>query len=288
MLKSIKSIEHKRALKKALKEIEGNHQVKSSTASNSNVSKVYSRDTTRVNSAFTKPSTEVIDLKEFKNWRKVEKVESNNPVYRDQLFKSSLSKNDEQFFDDVVQKPINVSSFVGNQTNEERKPSTDFSKYFAEKRKNDVEKESSQKAKNENEKFESAKSTFAKMFEEVEKRKQLAKQNRQEKVEDEVRETEKTQEDVDETELVLQKSETIEEKLPEVKVEIEEAKPKLKVLPKEPEQEKIEKAEPKQHVSVDVSKPVASTTVKKQVNRKPRGKNKRKFDADVVGSVDWR
>lgn len=288
MLKAIKSIEHKKALKKALKELENNHHVnKRSTDSNSNVSKVYSRDTSRVNSAFTKPSTEVIDLKEFKNWRKVEKVESNNPVYHDQLFKSSLSKNDDQFFDDVVQKPINVSSFVGNQTNEERTPSTDFSKYFSEKRKINVEKESSQKVKNDDEKFESAKSTFAKMFEEVEKIKQLAKQNRQEKVEDEVRETDKTQADVDETELVLQKSETIEEKLPEVKVEIDEAKPKLKVLPKESEHEKILKAEPK-HVSVDISKPVSSTTVKRQTNRKPRGKNKRKFDADVVGSVDWR
>ena len=80
--------------------------------------------------------------------------------------------------------------------------------------------------------------------------------------------------------------------MPEVKVEVEdkikeEPKPILTVVakPEQKHEETVLHAVQISEPTVQVPKPAVA---KKVVNRKPRGKNKRRFDADVIGSVDWR
>ena len=97
-----------------------------------------------------------------------------------------------------------------------------------------------------------------------------------------------------------------EQKLPEVKVEVEQAKkeetkpvvvnvrendtPKTIVTSSnnsEPVRVEIKLHTEPRVAPAPVQKPAVAPK-KKVTNRKPRGKNKRRFDADVIGSVDWR
>lgn len=311
MLKSIKFIENKKAFKTALK------QMKNKNESKNNVSQIYGNGSrvekafasAQYSGAYAKPSSEVVDLKDFKNWRKIEKVESNNPVYNDDIFKSSLSRSEKnhnensQKDEELEPNASPVSNFIGGKQNSQRKASNDFDSFFVDKQR--VER----KRRFTDEELEKAQNEFKKMIEDVEKKKREKQQR------DAVAKAQANN-------VVEEIQEEPELKLPEVKVEVEPEKPTLKVVRREEEEKKplkektieiiqkssgessnsTEKKKPlilditlekKPNGSVQIVNKTESTsekprTVQKQTTRKPRGKNKRRFDADVIGSVDWR
>lgn len=283
MLDFFDNLEKKKAFKKALQEIKEEDDAKSKNT----VTRVYGKNeqTTRYNGHFSKPATEVVDLKHFKDWRKVDKVESKNPVYDLNLFESPLKKVEpEQKKAEPVFKGSSVSNYISKQDGQDRKTYSDFDEFFAKRNIGSSEKvETKNKQTFSDEEVAKAKNTFSRMFEDVE-RKRKAKKQADKQHED----------DKDEIDLILSKMEEkkTEQKLPEVKVEVEdkikeEPKPILTIVakPEQKHEETVLHAVQKSEPTVQVSKPAVA---KKVVNRKPRGKNKRRFDADVIGSVDWR
>ncbi len=310
MLKSISFIENKKAFKTAMKQVKDQNG-----GSKNNVSQVYGSSkvekafaSAQFSGAYAKPSSEVVDLKNFKNWRKIERVDSNNPVYKDDLFKSSLSKSgrndngDSRKDEELEPNSSSVSNFIGKKQNNERKTSTDFDSFIVNKQRPGRKKLFS------DEELDKAQSAFMKMVEDVEKK----KKEREERL---LKEKEQLSNKV-----VEPVEEEPELKLPEIKVEVEPEKPTLKVIRKEEETKPIKEKtieiiqktsgesensagkkkplilditlEKRPNGSVQVVKKVESTPEKpkpvQKQTRKPRGKNKRRFDADVIGSVDWR
>lgn len=315
MLDFFDSLEKKKAFKKALQEVKNENQSKS----NNTVSRVYgeSSQTTRYNGPLSKPATDVVDLKHFKDWRKVEKVESNNPVYDSNLFGSSLKKADQEnstLKTEQTFKSTPVSNFVSKPENQDRKASSDFDDFFSKRNIGASEKvEQNKKQTFSDEEVSKAKNTFSRMFEDVEKKRKAKEETDKQLAKDKAMLSEIL------TEMEAKKSE---QKLPEVKVEVEDEKQKQQESKANGTQNGVATVDIKNNVSNNSSKPETikvkirvntdnnkavvnqavvppvpsvnsstakpTTQLKKVVKRKPRGKNKRRFDADVIGSVDWR
>lgn len=257
-------LENKRAFKKALKEIQQEGNVSNSATS---VSRVYSNETSNISSGgnggfspkysdgLVKPDSEVVDMKNFKDWRKVERVESNHPVYKDKLFASSLKNSSskptdkvepatEMSIDDNTQESI-IDYLHDDEEAQDRKARNDFMSYMMKKSNPPVD-EAKQPEQN---KPKETKNQFTLLYEEMQRRKAEAAKKEAEKAE------------------ALKQS--------EVKSE-----PVATPAPVEPVKQKPE--------IVQVVEIAQEKKEVKKVNRKPRGKNKRRFDADVIGSVDWR
>lgn len=297
MIDIFDSLEKKKAFKKALQEVKQEDSAKYKNT----VSRVYgeSEQTARYNGPLSKPATDVVDLKHFKNWRKVDKVESNNPVYDSNLFDSPLKKSEpeQQTKAKPVFKSSPVSNYVSKPANQDRKTSSDFDDFFAKRNISASEKVEEKKKTFSDSDVEKAKNTFSRMFEDVEKKRQAK-----------IAAEKELEEDKAELDLILakMKDKKSEQKLPEVKVEVEQAKkeetkpvvvnvrendtPKTIVTSSnnsEPVRVEIKLHTEPRVAPAPVQKPAVAPK-KKVTNRKPRGKNKRRFDADVIGSVDWR
>lgn len=270
-------LENKRAFKKALKEIQQEGNPSRSSAS---VSRVYSNETSnitgggaggsfpRYSDGLLKPDSEVVDMKNFKDWRKVERVESNHPVYKDKLFAGSLKNATdkpvekaepvyEKTIDEDEQKSI-VDFLHDDEEKQDRKARNDFMSFMLKKSDEKEEQKTVVQKPEENKQPENKpeeKNQFKLLYEEIQRRKAEAAKR---------------------SAVIVQPEQNQEVKPAPAPVKVEEVK---KVEPEiaKPEIKPVvgEMAEPK--------KPA-----KKVVNRKPRGKNKRRFDADVIGSVDWR
>lgn len=307
MFNFLDSSEKRKAFKIAYNEIKKENSIKSNSPKVAPITgdKEYSP---RYTGAYNKPASDVVDMKHFKDWRKTTKVASNNPIYKDDLFKSPLIMND----DEPEQKPIksvfstpnkrtNALDFLSDDKGSEMTLDTDFDSYVTNKK----DKPKEEKKTYSKEEIASAKNAFASLLSNSEKPKSKEQQessnaNRS-------------------TPFVFAEPK---KSLPEVKVEVEEDKPGLRAIKKEDSiqsqankrpfvfemavEKKVETqpkvAEVKEQpalpefkvapaIVVPEAKPLPKTTTpvqKKPVNRKPRGKNKRRFDADVIGSVDWR
>ena len=317
------SLEKKRAFKKALEEVREENKEQSKTG----VSRVYSNQSvekvpnqTRYTGPFNKPSSSVVDLKHFKDWRKVEKVQSNNPVYDANMFKSSLTKNEPEKEEpkpeskpepkpapssskvvEPVFKSSPVSKYVSSASDEDRNSYGDFDDFFTKSTKivEPEKKVATNKFSDDDEK--KKKSTFARMFEDIEK-KRKANEAKKPIVPPVTKEEIKEEEEAEEDFILARKKPEQEQKKPEIKVQVVQDKPTLRAEPRENnEQPKVSVSATPNANTIDTkihtvpatapAKPVAPAVkpaVKKTINRKPRGKNKRRFDADVIGSVDWR
>lgn len=312
------SLEKKRAFKKALEEVREENKEQSKTGvsrvySNQSVEKVPSQ--ARYTGPFNKPSSSVVDLKHFKDWRKVEKVQSNNPVYDADMFKSSLTKNEPEKEEpkpepkpapssskvEPVFKSSPVSKYVSSASDEDRNSYGDFDDFFTKSTKIVEPEKKKTTNKFSDDDVAKAKSTFARMFEDIEKKR---KANEAKKpivppvTKDEIKEEDEAEEDF----ILARKKPEQEQKKPEVKVHVVQDKLTLRAEPRENnEHPKVSVSATPNANTIDIkihtvpvtapAKPVAPAVkpaVKKTINRKPRGKNKRRFDADVIGSVDWR
>ena len=250
---------NKRALKRAFKEIELEDALIEQLSNGSYVpereykTEDEAEDVKKIKvkgGALSKPQTEAVDLKHFKDWRNVDKVESKNPLYVPKTRKSIFDDEDDGD-QPSIESPVQtnkkglsaiIDSMNKSSDTEEKdtKKDTDIASFFAEKYGAQKTKEKNEPVivsdKKQETPVKSTKTTLNDLI-----RNQKAKQQE------------------------TQKSENV------VKIEVvdfadKKEEPKVEAVKEEPKKE-----EPK-----------------KVVNRKPRGKNKRRFDADVISSVDWK
>lgn len=313
MLNFFDNREQKNAFLKAFKEV-NKEKTSTNKTTATTVPTVEPVSAPRYTGFDNKPSSEVVDLKHFKDWRKTTKVSSNNPVYTDDLFKAPLSKFDDEKTEEKPIKSVfadaskrtSASKYIVDDKASDRELFDDIDSFLASRKSSSTsEKTNSADGKSTSEKtfsaeeISSAKSTFAKMFEAVPKKQESP-------VLEPVTDTE---EELSKNPFVFGESQP-EESLPEVTVEVGDGKT-LKVIPRK--QESTEKQNERKPFVLDIvidksktapakeEKPVQEVVQpqiapvvsekpqpKKTVNRKPRGKNKRRFDADVIGAVDWR
>lgn len=255
MLKFANGFLNKKALKRALKEIELEDSISEQLSKMSVVpEREYKTEEEaedvkklKLKGALSKPQTEAVDLKHFKDWRTVDKVESKNPPY--------VPKSRKTIFDDeddgaqpAIESPIqtNKNSLLskiesmnsGSETKDKDiKKDTNFSSFFAEKYQSKQAEENKEFVKEEKtpiaEQKTSVKTTKTTLNDLLKNQKSKQQEQNSEKV---------------------------------VKVEVVDFS---------------EKKEDSKDITV-------KQETKKVVNRKPRGKNKRRFDADVISSVDWK
>ncbi len=249
MFEFFESRENRRAFKKALEEIamEEASILQGKHTSDTTITRVYKTndETTGGNAAslkvknpLRKPETTAVDLKNFKDWRKVNKVPSSHPQY-----------------------PTNKKLFIDEEEDEEpmiKAPSSLEKSSSSVSSLDIISRLSENPAKQETDK---SITTYYKQTQTKEKpkepdKKQVTNQNIRELIEKfapgEIAKHEKLKAEKD----ALTSSEAKEAK---IKIEV-----------------------------VDFSNKQTPEKPKKKVNRRPRGKSKRRFDADVISSVEWK
>lgn len=253
MPKIFDKLENRRAFRKALKEIKSEKPV----VKKNSVTKVYGNEPETVASSsgpryqgpLSKPNTAVVDLKNFKDWRNVDKVQSESPEFKGKLFEEprpAKAFNSAAAYREEIERP-NINRFMsGNPVEERESVPGGFNANMLGRHDTETPEERMQR-----------------MLKNLEERRRAASAR-------------------------LKEIEGLEAK-PEPKVEVKQQKPETVVseIKQEPmvEQKPAPKVTaPEQPIKVE-PKPAP---VKKVTNRKPRGKGKKRFDVDVITSIDWR
>lgn len=268
----------RRAMRKAIKELDQEQQL--ARENNSMVKRVYQEETSaekvvspvKNRSAVNKAETTAVDLKNFKNWRSVDSVKSSSPRYIGNPF----TKTKFPFYDEDDGEDSGVAT-LGDVEDSKNKTTI----------KNQTQQQSQPQVK----KQEEVKSQPEKTISSVSLIEGLSKK-KDEPV------NEKTTSNFTQFEIIRNKNEQKLNELKELakkKAEEENSKKdsSVKVEGKKENDNKlkIEVVVPEtKKIVIEKIKHVETVKVpeKKTVTRKPRGKNKRKFDADVISSVDWK
>ena len=250
---------HRKAMKRALFEVDMELAEKQQ-ASVSSVQNLREHKTiveaesyrkAKLNSALSKPQTEAVDMKNFKDWRNINKKEISKPFPPKNRFTFGDTDDDEgeqpeingplsTNKNDLVARIEKLNSKLNNKEKEEK--DTSIASFFKEKYSKGLSQPVTPV---------------------------VPVENKSEKQEESVQEKPAK---ISLNDLIKRKREE-ESKTEIVKEEdTEERKVKVEIV----DFNEDKKPEPKPE------KP------KKVVNRKPRGKNKRKFDPDVISSVDWK
>ena len=229
MFDFLESREKRRAFKKALKEVV-REKPEPITFRKSNSEASDGPKVTRVNpylsssrNPLRKPETTAIDLKYFKDWRKVEKVPSNNPVYQPK------PQSKKPLFDDDggVQPAI---ALPGTQKQESKVTTNEIIEKFAIKPKEEKTDKNANKY-------------IMQTIKPKPEQHCIPRPKQEPTTNSAINQTKNTQSENEN----------------KIKVEVIDFTPKQEPKP-----------------------------VKPKTNRKPRGKGKRRFDADVITSVDWK
>lgn len=269
----------RRAMRKAIKELDQEQQIASENTSvvkrayqeESSVEKAISQVKNR--GAVNKAETTAVDLKNFKNWRSVDSVKSSSPRYVGNPF----TKTKFPFYDEDDGDETGIATLGDVEEGKTKAPHKDKPQAQPVVRK----QEPTPEVKPQPEKPVSS----VNLIETLSKKKdeQMSEKTTSNFTQFEIIRN-KNQEKLNEFRERAKKK--IEEDSKANSVSVNDKKDdanKLKIEVVVPETKKIVIEKIKQ---VQVEKVKAPE--KKPVNRKPRGKNKRKFDADVISSVDWK
>ena len=278
---------NKKAMMRAIKEIDLEQE-----ASRPDISKVIKereyQTVTDVDSfsvlkkrtAINKPLTTAVDLKDFKDWRDVKKVDSKNPIYEPKKrFTFDIDEDDDgeqPTIDFPGLKPKKVSEtkpvvnekvFGSSGEDEKIEKDTNINTYFKEKF--GIINRLNGDTKNEfvNNKVE-------------ENITDIKQENKEEVKKEEVLKTERKKTSLNE--MLAKKLKENPDLLNKLKANESKTEEKPQILDSESNKIKIEV------VDFTEKKQEPPKPVKKTVNRKPRGKNKRRFDADVISNIDWK
>ena len=212
----------------------------------------------RFNNSLSKPQTEAVDLKNFKNWRNVTKVEKPLETKSSAPRFNFLDTDDDEGEQPEIDNPVST-----NKTSFKPKFSSDI--------------EASESNVKTEEKDTSIDSFFKEKYNFLMNSNNELKQLKEETTANVDDQPEKPHVKVSLNDLLKRKN----EELNATKESDKKSEDKT--------QENLLKVE-----VVDLTEKTKNETkpnvpkVKKTVNRKPRGKNKRRFDADVISSVDWK
>ncbi len=246
---------NRKALKQALKEVDEETLIASQAVSQNNEQRDYQTvdeadnfKSLKIKSAINKPLTSAVDLKNFKNWRDVNKVESNNPKY--EAKKSFIFDDDDEGEEPQLDLP-------GLATKKEPIKEAIFDTV------------SSNKSEVDNSEKDTNISTFFK-----EKFGAISREPRLHKI-------------------PLKEVNPVSHEKPRVKTTLNELVAKMHSETNIQETKKEEKTQTLQSQKPTIKVEVVDFNQdkekpKKVTNRKPRGKNKRRFDADVISNIDWK
>lgn len=253
--------ENRRAFKKALEELEAENSLDAvKQTQNIDVSRSYKSDakeekvvnTYKVFNPLRKPETNAVDLKNFSNWRE-DKTGLNEE--KSNLRKPAFSFDDEE-------EDEGVSLEIESPLKKKRTPPPQTFNII------DIMNNSSTKKEEKSDR--SASSFFMEKYGLVDKKEEDTKEtNLKSEVKDVVKEAKTEHKKTTLNELLKTKLKDNDEVKP-VKIE-EDLKPKEKI--------KVEVVDFNENKKEE--KP-------KKTTRKPRGKSKKRFDADVISSVDWK
>lgn len=265
MFEFISGYLNKKAMKQAIKELDLEIEESKNITSVQPVreyktnSEAESYKKTKISNALSKPQTDAVDLKNFKNWRNTDKVESQ--------VKAPIKKNtiiDDDGEQPEIDNPVSVSKKgifeklydkANNKIDTEKDSS--ISSFFKEKY--NFSEEKPERIVNENKEKTNVKVSLKEI---LERKKKESLDNK----------------DLKEKEPI---SEPKENKIKIEVIDFNKDKPKVSEEPK-----KVVKKD--EQVKIVPVKKVDAQKKSKTTNRKPRGKNKRRFDADVISSVDWK
>lgn len=253
----------KRAFIKALKEVTAEEAearyAKSSRANavtrayktdaDANTLQISNPNKLRYKNSLSKPDTDFIDLKKFKDWRNL-----NKPAAPKQSFPP--------FKDNKPAAPISSSKASDEEENHISMPGGDFIKR---KQLSAIDIAATKlNLKSDRGEIDNSSRSFL----EERARRQSTLQDMIDKYKSQTKATNAVKEPAGRLEM--------EEKPNRIKLEIVEAeKPEAKTIIEKPQTKVVNVANSDQAVT------------KKKTNRKPRGKSKRRFDADVITSIDW-
>lgn len=291
MLDFFKDKAKRKAFKQALKEVEQETTLSSHEkhTKDTSIQRVYKSEakeevvvgTYKMRTQLSRPETTAIDLKHFKDWRKVDKVESKQPKYIDKrpplIFKDPDEDFDDVAFEEEFDEP--KKKIPGG---EFKKPEPEVEPSSEPVSTLDIAKSIYPKEIDKNKDMSSSsymKENAKKDFGTLSLKDMLASiapdtvKNYEEK---------KREESLNDKKIIEEeKKKAVETK---IKVEVVDFEKPKKVLTPKP----LVKEEPKKEEPKPEPKPEPKTEPKKPVNRKPRGKSKKRFDADVISSVNWK
>jgi len=278
---------NKKAMMRAIKEIDLEQEASRPDVSKvikereyQTVSDVDSFSVLKKRTAINKPLTTAVDLKDFKDWRDVKKVDSKNPIYEPKKrFTFDIDEDDDGEqptidFPGLKPKKVSESKPVVNEKvfgssgeDEKIEKDTNINTYFKEKF--GIINRLNSDTKNEfvNNKVE-------------ENITDIKQENKEEVKKEEVLKTERKKTSLNE--MLAKKLKENPDLLNKLKANESKTEEKPQILDSESNKIKIEV------VDFTEKKPEPPKPVKKTVNRKPRGKNKRRFDADVISNIDWK
>lgn len=268
MFDFIKENMNRKALKKALLEIEIEEQLKKQSLVQNQVLREHKTDQEavpfskpKIKNSLSKPQTEAVDLKNFKNWRSVSVVNKPEPDKIRPKFK--FDDDDDEGDQPEIESPVStlknnlLSKISGLSDNsnkgEEEKKDTSIASFFREKYKVEPKIEPKEEPTTSIQPDIKVEEKPELKHVKVSLNDLLKKKLEQEPINSIVPEANEVKKETNAND---------DKKENTLKVEIVDLTEKKEI--KEPQKEK------------------------KTVNRKPRGKNKRKFDADVISSVDWK
>lgn len=297
MLDFFKDKTKRKAFKQALKEVE------QETASISHAKQTKDTSITRtyqseakveevhgvykIKSPLKKPETTAIDLKNFKDWRKVETVESKQPKYVGSPRPTVLKQPDEDDIDFTEHK----KTIPGG---EFKKPEPEVEPSQGEQV-STLDLADSIYAKQEAKKKDLSSASYAKeQADQSFKRKSLREMMSVVSPDTVAKYDAKKEEEKRLTEKKLIEEQQKKQAETRIKVEVVDFEKKpAKVEAPKPVVKPEPKVEPKPAVKVEPApqpkvEEAPKPAPKKTVNRKPRGKSKKRYDADVISSVNWR
>jgi len=278
---------NKKAMMRAIKEIDLEQEASRPDVSKvikereyQTVSDVDSFSVLKKRTAINKPLTTAVDLKDFKDWRDVKKVDSKNPIYEPKKrFTFDIDEDDDGEqptidFPGLKPKKVSESKPVVNEKvfgssgeDEKIEKDTNINTYFKEKFGIINRLKSDTKNEFVNNKVE-------------ENITDIKQENKEEVKKEEVLKTERKKTSLNE--MLAKKLKENPDLLNKLKANESKTEEKPQILDSESNKIKIEV------VDFTEKKPEPPKPVKKTVNRKPRGKNKRRFDADVISNIDWK
>ncbi len=270
MLDFFDNLQKKRAFKKALEEIdlEEASVSKEKHTKDTSIQRIYQTSSSsvvqalpsKIKNPLRKPDTTAVDLKYFKDWRNVSKVSSSNAVYPQTR---KIFDDDDDGAEQKINSPVDFA-----------KPSPTISTTEM------LNKLSAKPV--ESDKDEKFGTYFAS---------RVSTNETEQKVSQNVVENDKKPAE-DEKQVSSAKNKKTLRELVDIFTQGEIAKnERAKTVETQQKTQTPKQTEAKIKIEVvDLTdkKPEPKPTTKKPTKRKPRGKSKRRFDADVISSVDWK
>ena len=290
MLNFFKDRTKMKAFKQALKEVEQETASlsRAKQTKDTSITRTYQSEakieevhgTYKIKNPLKRPETTAIDLKNFKDWRKVDKVDSKQPKYIDKPSPIVFKEPEEDDFENFEPK----KTIPGG---EFKKPEPEIEPLTSNEQVSTLDLAESIYGNKTGAKKDLSAETYLQEKERQNFKRKSLREMMSIVAPDSVKEYDKKQEEKKLTEQKLLEEQQKKQAETKIKVEVVDFEKPVKVISSKPIEKPIPKPEPKPEIKVE-PKVEQKPAPKKATTRKPRGKSKKRYDADVISSVNWR